>query len=224
MNLFELAQIAQSASIILATLFGIYGFDAWRREHIGIRRIGLAEDILSLFYQARDAISDIRSPFGFSGEGSSREPAPGEMEEHREALDSAYILIERYKKHSELFSKIGALRYRAMAQFGSDSEAPFQQLNEIQNKLFVAAHRMARLRTTSDWPHASQEQKQRTAREIDDVYSIYYGTGGEDDPISKLMNKAVSEAEEICRRIIDNKGTLFALFNLKVGCSKRRLQ
>ena len=39
----------------------IYGIRSWRREFRGKRQIELAEDVLALFYEARDAITAIRS-------------------------------------------------------------------------------------------------------------------------------------------------------------------
>ena len=152
MTLAGVAQIAQNASLILASLFAIYGIDSWGREHIGKRRIELAEDVLALFYQARDAIESIRSPFGFGGEGSSRKPGPNERPEHKEALDQAYVLIERYSRHTELFARIHSLRDRVMAQLGSEAAAPFDSLNRIINALILSALSNSRMeRTLPRW-------------------------------------------------------------------------
>jgi len=115
------ADIAQSASVILASLFAIYGIDAWRREFIGKRRMELAEEVLALFYQARDVIRAIRSPFGYVGEGGTRKTASDERPEDKEALDQAFVLVERYNRNIEPFSRIHALRYRFMVQLGVDA-------------------------------------------------------------------------------------------------------
>lgn len=210
MTLTEFAQIAQSVSVILAALFAIYGFDAWRREHVGKRRIELAEDVLTLFYQARDVIADIRSPFGFAGEGETRKPGANERPEHKQVLDSAYVLIERYNHHSELFSRIQSLRYRVMAQFGVEAAKPFDSLNEIIHELILAARRMARLNTLP-------EAEEKDHRELVEIDHIYYSTGSADDPIAPRVEQAVAEIERTCRGIIESQGTLFSLFNWKVG-------
>ena len=55
-----------------------YSLDAWRREFMGKRRMELAEEVLALFYQARDVIEQIRSPVRYLGEGQTREAAPDE--------------------------------------------------------------------------------------------------------------------------------------------------
>jgi hypothetical protein len=216
MTLAELAQIAQSISVILAALFAVYGFDAWRREHIGKRRIELAEDVLALFYQARDVIAAIRSPGGFGGEGETRKPGPNERPEHKEGLDSAYVLIERYNRHSELFSRIYSLRYRVMAQFGVKAAKPFDSLNDIVHELIISARRMARLNTLPEWTR-SPEVEERNHQEMLEVDRIYYGTGNADDPIAPRVEQAVAEIERTCRGIIENQGTLFSIFNVKVG-------
>ncbi|SRR5882724_263181 len=118
MTLNEMAGIAQSISITLAGLFAIYGFDAWRREFVGKRRMELAEEVLALFYQARDVIGEIRNPGGFASEGTTRNPSPGEKPEHKEGLARAFVLIERYQRHSELF----AATYVALSIHGATWE------------------------------------------------------------------------------------------------------
>ena len=174
------------------------------------------EDVLALFYQARDAIESIRNPFGYGGEGSSRKPGPNERPEHKEALDQAYVLIERYNRHTELFARIHSIRYRVMAQLGSEAAAPFDSLNRIVNELILTAQRKARLSTLPEWSMRTEKAEEKYHREFLEVDSIYYGTGGEDDPIAPSVQKAVAEIERICRAIIESKGTLFAIFNARL--------
>src|SRR5258706_6250563 len=216
MTLAEIAQIAQSASVILASLCAIYGLDAWRGEHVGKRRIELAEDVLALFYQARDAIASIRGPIGFEGEGSSRKPGANESPAQKELLDRAYVLIERYSRHSELFARIHSLRYRVMAQLGIEAAAPFDSLNRIVNELILTAHRKARLSTLPEWSIRTEEAEEKYRRDYLEIDSIYYGTGGEDDPIAPRVEQAVAEIERTCRAIIESKGTLFAIINARL--------
>lgn len=215
MTLTELAQIAQSVSVILASLFAIYGFDAWRREHIGKRRIELAEETLALFYQAKDAIESIRNSFGFEGEGTTRVPGLNEKPEHKAALDQAYVLIERYNRHSELFSRIHSLRYRVMAQLGVEAAQPFEALNRIVNELILSSHRMARLNTQRERFNETEESEEKRHRDYLEVMNIYY-SGAEDDPISPKVQQVVEDIERTCRKIIESKGTLYAVINAKL--------
>jgi hypothetical protein len=216
MTLVEAAQVAQSASVILAALFALYGFDAWRREHIGKRRLELAEEVLALFYQASDAIEQMRSPFGFGGEGSSRKQMPNEDPKHKQVLDSAYVLIERYNRYSELFSTLHAARYRFMAQVGVAKAVPFDAINTIVNELIASAHEMARLATAPDWSVRTPEAEEKRHARVVRVHDVYYGTGGDDDPIAQRVRAAVAEIERTCRGIIESKGTLFSAINARL--------
>ena len=119
------ADILQSISLIIAAWAVIVGVNAWRREYIGKKRHELAEEILALFYEARDVIRSIRNPFGYAGEGSTRNAGVNETPEQKDINDRAFVVIERYNKNRELFNKIHSMRYRYMAQFGEESANPF---------------------------------------------------------------------------------------------------
>jgi hypothetical protein len=64
--------IAQIVSVLVASLVAIRGIQAWRREFVGKRRIELAEEVLALFYQAKDAIGWIRFSLCCTTESSTR--------------------------------------------------------------------------------------------------------------------------------------------------------
>src|SRR4051794_23914817 len=112
------ASIAESVAVIVAAGVAIFGISAWRREHVGRKRIDTAEEILVAFYSARDAFEHVRSNFGLVGQGRSRQRGANEKPEESEILDRAYVAIERLQVHSEEFAKLRSLRYRALAYWG----------------------------------------------------------------------------------------------------------
>ena len=199
MALKDLTDIIQSAAVTIASIVAIYGITAWRVEFIGKRRIELAEEVLALFYQARDAIESIRSSFGYEGEGKTRKPGPNEKPEHKEALDQAYVLIERYNKHVEMFSRLHALRYRFMAQFGAEAAAPFDDLN---NDLLLAAKRKARLSMVPEWSLRSEAAEEKHQREWLENEAVYY-SGEKDDLIAPRLAKIITDIECRCQPIIE---------------------
>jgi hypothetical protein len=67
-------------SILFGIWVAIYGVDSWRRESRGKRQMEIAEEALALFYEASDAISHIRNPFGFSNEFESVKQDQSESE------------------------------------------------------------------------------------------------------------------------------------------------
>lgn len=135
----EYVKILESLAVMAASGVAIWRINSWRREMKGRKEYELAEEVLTLFYEAKDKISAIRSPSGWSGEGKSRQASPEERPEEKEAFDRAHIVYERYQKHQEIFNKLHTLRYRFMALFGRDKAEPFDNLNKIVNKITSAA-------------------------------------------------------------------------------------
>lgn len=177
---------------------------AWKVEFLGKRQIELAEEVLALFYQIRDIIESIRSSFGYEGEGKTRKPGPNERPEDKDALDQAYVLIERYNRHTEVFSRLHALRYRFMAQFGTDTSTPFNDLNRLINELLLAAQRRARLAMVPARSLQSDAALEKYHREWFENERVYY-SGDENDPIAKKLEQVIAAIESTCRPILENR-------------------
>src|SRR4030067_3279753 len=135
----EVAQIAQAVSVVLACFVAISGINAWKREFIGKRRIEIAENILAKFFQVRDAIATIRSPFGSIGEGKTRDKSEHETPEQTELLYQAYVVYERFEIHKDVFNEFNLLKYKFMAAFGKDQEDIFTRVNKVVNSIFISA-------------------------------------------------------------------------------------
>ncbi len=208
MVLRDWADLIQGLSIIIASGVAVYGIDAWRREFRGKRQIELAEEVLGLFYEARDLIEAIRNPLGFVGEGKTREPGPNERPEDKECLDRAFVLIERYNAHREPFAQIQSLRYRFMAVFGRGAVKPFDDLNWVLLDLLNSARRMATLFTASERAFRTEADYQKYHDQRDKVDRIFYG-GGADDPVRPRVEQLLSGIESICRDAINQRWTLF---------------
>lgn len=210
----EWVEVGQSLSVLFATVTALYGIDAWRREFVAKRKIELAEEVLALFYQAKDAIAAIRSPVGFGGEGKTRKRGEQESAKVSEALDQAYVLIERYYGHSELFSRLQVLRYRFKAQHGIDAAKPFDDLGLVVNKLVGSARTIA-MYTGREFHFPTQAQADAADRQLRDAEKVYYA-GFEDDPIAPEVDGILGVIEQTCRAIIESRGTLFSWLNVRV--------
>jgi hypothetical protein len=202
-------EILSSISVIIASGTAIYGISAWKREFTGKRKIELAEEALTLFYEAREVITSSRSCLGFGYEGMTREPEPEETPAQKKARDAAYVIFERFQPHEELFSKLHAMRYRFMAQFGLGSAKPFDELKKIRNEIFSAARHLARL-WAEDMSHFDEKIQKAYSEKIQKYESIFWDTyDGVADPINPRLDKVVSEIESICMPVIMDKGRLF---------------
>lgn len=209
--------ILENVSVTIASMVAIFGIDAWRREHVGKRRMELAEEVLALFYQARDVIGEIRSPFGFGGEGSSRKANPSESPQEKATLDNAHVVIERYMKHSELFSKIHAVRYRFLAQFGPEKSKPFDDLNRVINDIVMASRQLGRY--WNDRSPRTEKQHEEHFKKVQRLEAVFWEGGGEDVTRPKV-EALVAEMERTCRDTLLSKGTLFGFINLPLWGSK----
>lgn len=215
----EFISILRDISIVIASLTAIYGIGSWRREYRGKKQAELAEDVLSLFYEAQDAIRHIRSPFGYGGEGSSRKANEHESPEEKAVLDNAYVVFERHNSYKELFSKIHALRYRFMAQFGVEAAQPFDDLRKIVNEIFVSARRLSRLWGKQYRSFHTKEQEKKYHESIQKHEAIFWKGLPEEDPISPRLNQCIADIETTCKDILSVKGTLVST----IGCPVSKL-
>lgn len=124
------------ASSILVLLLAVYGVDSWRREHPGKRRIELAEDTLALFYEGGGRDSAYTPPFSTGSESADLERGPRETDAQFRARQNASVAFHRHNQHSELFSRLHAMRYRFMAQVGKAEAAPFDELRDVVSEIF----------------------------------------------------------------------------------------
>lgn len=200
-----LPSVIYGIATTFASIVAIYTIRSWRREFKGKRQIELAEDVLALFYQARDVIIAIRSPLGYGGEGSTREPAENETKEQKKARDNAYVVVERYNKRQEVFNKLLSMRYRFMAQVGKDKAEPFVEIRKVVNKIFVSARMLAELWAPRRWQHYDEKRQEELFAQREKYEAIFWEGDPEKDEITKRVDKAVSEIEQICKNIIMGK-------------------
>ena len=210
--------MARDISTLIALWAVIYGIDSWRREHRGKRQTELAEDVLALFYEARDAITYLRHPFVRAGEVEDIKQTDNETERQWEARKNASVVFKRYNDRQELFNRIHSLRYRFMAQIGHREAEPFDELRKIVNEILFAARSLARL-----WPkdHFTTEQQRDAHYARVEKYEAVFWEGTEcEDPITPRLAKTVEDMERCCHGVIEGKGTLYYWINHRLG--KRR--
>ena len=196
--------VLQSIAVIIASIVAFLGINSWRKEFVGKRKMELAEEILALFYQAKNTIEWMRFPAGYSNEGSSRTKEASETTEQKNIRDAAFVGVERYNKHSDIFGRIHALRYRFMAQFGKDAAAPFDKLKSILDELFVARRQWVMLSEVDEKIFTNPELLREHKSRIEKYDQILWGVG-KGDSISIELEKAVQNIEEICQPYIDRK-------------------
>jgi len=206
-------------SLLIGIWVAIYGIDSWRREHRGKRELELAEDVMALFYEARDAIKHLRHPFSPAGECDDIEKGPNETEAQWNARKNASTVYKRYNTKQELFNRLYAMRYRFMAQIGREESQPFEDLNKLVHEILVAAQMLARL-----WPRdhfRTKEQYEKHRQQVGKYEGIFWEGLMEQDPINPRLEAIVARMERTCSNIIVGKGTLYGFLNFPLRFWKR---
>lgn len=198
MNASDVVEILAYLSVICASLVAIYGINAWRREYVGKKKYDLAEETLALFYEARNAVTAIRNPVGWGGEGSTRKGSEDETEDEKAILDQAYVTVERYLAHQGVFNRLLSLRYRFMARFGAETEKLFSELVKTVNQVISNANHIATVKRT--WPSKGKDDSYW--KMMHDAEAVVYARGDETDEIAKRVDGLIEEIEAICRRVV----------------------
>lgn len=195
------ADVITSVSVTVAAIAFVTGVFAWKREFVGKRRIDLAESVLALFYEAEDAIREIRNPFSFGGEGNTRKRSEHEREEESHLLDEAYVVIERYQKREQLFAQLRSMKYRFMATCGAVAGEPFDELTKVLNEIFIAAQVLSRY-----WPRRGRGSMTPDAFQImQSQEAVFWYMGDEKDAIGPRVRSAVQKVEAIANSAVITK-------------------
>jgi hypothetical protein len=200
----ELKMVLETLStiaIIVASGTAIYGINAWKEEFRGKRKIELAEEVLALFYEARDAIRAIRNPFGYQGEGSTRKPQENETPREKNARDRAYVVYERFEKRQEVFNKLHSKRYQFMARFGNEKAKPFEDLRMIVIEIQISASQLAEILSEVAFDQNDRDTRKKERKEHESMIWQH----GKNDVIDPRVEKVISDIEEACRPIIMGK-------------------
>jgi hypothetical protein len=204
-----IADVITAISVAIAAIAFVVGVNAWRREFIGKRRIELAENVLALFYEAEDAIREIRSPFILAGEGTSRKRSDHETEEETRILDQAYVVFERYQKREKLFAELKSMKYRAMATFGSEAGESFEELTLIIDEIFSAAAILGSYYWKGKRRARLSKEKLEKHWENMIKYEDVIWSMNEHDEITPKVQRAVKRMEAIARKEVMIKTSWF---------------
>ena len=209
----SITNIAQALSVIAACWAIVSGVDAWKREFIGKRRIELAEDTMSAFFEIKDAIASIRNPFSTNEEGKSRKKAGYESEVDSELLDRGYVVFERYEAKKEIFSHFNTLKYRFMASFGHETEEIFKETNRCLNNIFSSA----RMLTTHYWKRQGRvkmekDEFEKHLVEMHKHEGIFWDMHSEEDEVRKQLEEIQAKLDRVIKPYFEESMKSYSLF------------
>lgn len=185
-----LRDLVVAGAAVSTAVVGWKALTKWRDETVGKRRLEVAEETLSAFYQVQEIIYDARSPMIWASEMVKEEGVPDEV-----VSNSAYGPVRRLHQSFEHIRDLRTKRHRFAALFGREATKPWDEIEAVLNEIHAASEAVLSLRgehIPAKDPHAKfyQEQRQILARQT------------KDDPITPRVDAAVKEIEAICRPII----------------------
>lgn len=209
----ELVTIAQAVSVVAACWAIISGVGAWKREFIGKRKIELAEETLAAYFEIKDAIAFIRSPFSSSSEGCTRERSKHETDAERQLLDRGFIVFERYEKKKEIFIKFNTLKYKFMAVFGPETGSIFTETHQVVNSIFTSANMLA----TYYWKRQGQIQMeadefQKHLNEMHQHEGIFWDLYNENDEVRKKLSTIQAKLETVTKPCFEEPMKTYTIF------------
>jgi hypothetical protein len=181
--------VVAGAAISTATV-GWKALNKWRDETVGKRRLEVAEDTLSAFYQIQETIYDARAPLISAGEMVKEEGVPDEVVGH-----TAYGPIRRLRQSFKHVRKLRTKRHRFAALFGREATNPWDEIEAVLNEINTASDMVLMMRHQDIPPNDPQAAFVRDQQAI-----LARGFGA--DSITPRVDAAVKEIEAICRPII----------------------
>lgn len=198
-----LAQILQTASVVIAAATFVYGVGSWRRTVLGQKRVDLAVEGIIAFREVEQAFREVRSPFASGDEGATRQPRLGESEGDARLGQQAFVAIERLNQRSERFAKLQSLKHQFEAYYGKDALAPFDEILAIRNEIIRASLRLETHWKKQGQPFASQEEFDAHLEQMHSAEAIFWEGYGDPDPIAPRIEDVMRQADEICRDVIE---------------------
>lgn len=209
----ELALLIESIAKIFACIAIIAGINEWKREFIGKRKIELAEETLSAFFEVKDAIAYIRNPFSNASEGKSRQRDKLETPDEEKLLDRGYTVFERYETNKDAFLKLNTVKYRFMAVFGKETADIFSLVNKTTNSIFSASN----ILSTHYWRRQGRAEMTdaefKTHLEDMKAYEkIFWDFGGDTDEVKSKISSALTMLEKTTKPCFEKTEKRFFIF------------
>ncbi len=113
--------VAQGAGALVLAWVGWAGLSSWRKQLKATKLQTLAEDALTLVYQLRDVIKDLRRPVVAPSESEMVTPREGESQSDLERRRIYGVIELRYLPHAEKTAQLEAIRYRVLAALGAEA-------------------------------------------------------------------------------------------------------
>lgn len=200
--------VAQGFGALVLAGVGWAGLESWRKQLKAAKLQALAEDALTLVYQLRDVIKDLRRPIVAPSESRMITPKEGESPADLERRRTYGVIELRYLPHAEKAAQLEAIRYRVRAALGGEAAHALDGVLEILKRVRHEAvkaqlhfKRAAQYKARLD-RSGNADDADAYAENADKGYaaeSWAFSSLESDDPVDFEVDRAVNAAESALR-------------------------
>lgn len=187
----------QSLVVIGGVWVAYRGLDTWQKQHLWTRNAELAEEILVAATDLKGAIAKVRNPFGFAGEGESRQRGPNETDADRRALDVLFQPLERLKNEQRIVDRFAKADVRCRLRFGVSIASHLDAITKLYGEVVVAAQ--MKFTVGKGFLHRSMSDADQASQNIRDRI-LYYSAV--DDKIAAGLDAATAGLDLVLSRYI----------------------
>ncbi|HEY4135783.1 MAG TPA: hypothetical protein VGO34_11270 [Alphaproteobacteria bacterium] len=181
--------------ITFTAVIGIFvSLTWWRVQLIGKRRFEVAEEALTTFAKAHDAMIYVRSSGGYASEASTRPRAEGESPEEARVRDLYFIPIKRLRDVSADLAAVITVQGRCRYHLGRETAELMGVLLGARNEVLAAVGTLQQI----DLAHVGRGATQITPPGRWRLTNIMWASSLPDDVLSPKLDAAKARLEEIC--------------------------
>lgn len=185
------------AFVGLATAYvAITGLNKWQKELRGKIYFDTARDLIRTVYKFRDNMSYTRNGFILPSE-FPKDYDPLSFDNKKKAEGLSYVYTNRMKPLVEVAQELDLYTLEAEALWGKDIKNRSKKLRST----FFSLQRS--IQTDIDDIYSGREHSGNDPEFKKEIRKNIYESSKQDDPLSKEINKAINDIEEIIRPYLD---------------------
>jgi len=150
--------ITALSALAIATV-AIWGLKSWKKETKWKRENELLFDLLEQLYRIKESISQIRSSFGYLGEGMNEKVDPKGGMTGQNLKNIASTVNKRLEKYKDDFAQLFSLKIKACIYYPEFDMEVFAEINQIKTDLIIAARKIYRIGEGSKDPNIEKYEK-----------------------------------------------------------------
>lgn len=196
----SIVKLVQVLGPLVTVGVAVLGIRAWYWQLAAKRKFEIAEQAITVFKRATDAISHIRNPMAWSTE-QEKVKIPDDVSEEKKKLIRQYgIYGLRAEATQKGFDDVRLTQILAGLHLSKKAGECFEGLFRVRHLTLVAAHMLIEDHDAYLTPEQAKEQNKRRRGYHSDLYEVRTnGKARPDDRLSLVIDEASQALEQECR-------------------------